>query len=224
VQIEGSGVFRRFARRSRRSEAGGGVGQDFPVPDPERLDPPLLPQRQRDEEPQLDQFRNAEVVVEFRPKCIIRDFGIPDDGARIGERDLLPLGELRRRREFEELVVLIFAEAFPSSLDGSLYASVLALDRLGYIDPAQLLDPVVAHAVPERHVPGLRERPDDGRVMRADCLALGPGRSLAARLIQIAKDLGIGYRCRVYVRDAGHAISSGVLYAKAIEPGIETLN
>ncbi|HSF20901.1 MAG TPA: hypothetical protein VLA81_02585 [Burkholderiales bacterium] len=98
------------------------------MPDPERLDPPLLPQRQRDEEPQLDQLRDAEVLMELRPKRVIRDLGIPDDGTRVGQRNLLPLGELRRRREFEELVVLIFAEAFPSSLDGSLNASVLALN------------------------------------------------------------------------------------------------
>src|SRR6266545_6348280 len=51
------------------------------MPDPERLDPPLLPERQRDEEPQLHQLRLAEVPVQPRPERIVGEVRVPDDGA-----------------------------------------------------------------------------------------------------------------------------------------------
>ena len=86
---------------------------------------------------------------------IVRDFCIPQDRARVGQGNLLTLGELVRARKVEQVVVLLFGETLPSRLDGSLDPSVLTLDRFRHIDPAELLDPVIAHPMAERQVPGL---------------------------------------------------------------------
>ena len=47
-----------------RRKAGGGAAEHLAVPNAERLDPPLLPQGERDEEAELDEFGNSEVLVE----------------------------------------------------------------------------------------------------------------------------------------------------------------
>ncbi len=74
-------------------ESCGSVAQYLAVPDAKRFDPSLLPKRQRDEESQFYQFRHRKVLVEFRPKCVVCNLVIPDDGARIRQRHLLALGE-----------------------------------------------------------------------------------------------------------------------------------
>jgi hypothetical protein len=125
------------------------------VSDAERLDPALLPERERDEEPQLDQLGHAEVRVELLPERVVRYFGIPDDRAGVRQRNLFTLAELRRSGELEQIVVLIFTEAFPSSLDGALDPSVFAVDRLRYVDATQLLDTMVTDAVPKSEIPRL---------------------------------------------------------------------
>ena len=123
--------------------------------DAERLDPPLLPQGERDKEPELDQLGNGEVLVEPLPERGVGDVGIPDDRARVGQRRLLAGAERVRVGEAQQLVVFRFGQPFPSPLDGALDASVVALDGLGDVDPAELLDGVVQHAVAERQVPRL---------------------------------------------------------------------
>src|SRR6185436_13307633 len=161
-------------RRARRREPHVRVGQHLVVPDAERLDPSLLTQRERDEEAQLDQLRIREVQMQLCPQGLVGDLGVPDDGACVGQRRLLPLAELRRLREVKEIVVLFLGEPLPSGLDGALDASVLALDRLRDVDPPELLDGVVADALAERQLPGLREGPDDARIVGPDRLALRP--------------------------------------------------
>ena len=98
------------------------------MPDVERLDPPLLPERQRDEEPELDQLGNGEVPVEVLPEGVVGDLRVPHDGACVGEGDLLPLGEFVRVGEVQQLVVFLFGQSLPSSLDGALDPSVLTFD------------------------------------------------------------------------------------------------
>jgi hypothetical protein len=119
-----------FLYRDGRSKACGGVSQNLPVPDTERLDPPLLPEGECDKEPQFHQFGHGEMLVQFHPKRVVGNIGVPDNGARVGQRYLLTCGELRRTLELEKLAILIFAKTFPPSLDGSLDTSVLALNRL----------------------------------------------------------------------------------------------
>jgi hypothetical protein len=76
------------------------------------------------------------MIVEFLPKGIICDIGVPGDGARVGKRHFLAFAELVRGGKIEKLVILVFRESLPSSLDGPLHASIFALDRLRDIYPA----------------------------------------------------------------------------------------
>jgi len=87
------------ARRVRRRQPGGRVGQHFAVPDAERLDPSLLSQGQPNEEAKLDQLGVREMLAQFRPQRRIGDLGIPDDGARVRQCHLLALSELKGIRE-----------------------------------------------------------------------------------------------------------------------------
>jgi hypothetical protein len=174
------------------------------VPDAEGLDPPLLPEGERDEEAQLDELRNREEPVELLPQRLVGDVGIPDDRARVGQRRLLARAELLGVRERQQLVVLLFGQAFPSALDGALDASVVARDRFRDVDPTELLHGVVEGTVPERQIPRLREGADDGGIVRADRLALGTGRALTARQVEIAEDLGICDGCRINVGNVRH--------------------
>ena len=104
--------------------------------DAERFDPALLAERQCYEEAQLHQFGNRKMLVQPLPKRVGGDVGIPGDGTRISERDLFAFRKFGRVREVEQIVVLRFRESLPSSLDGSLDASIFAIDGLGDINPA----------------------------------------------------------------------------------------
>ena len=97
--------------------------------DAESFDPALLAQGQPDEKAQLDQFRYREMLIEFLPKSIVGNIGVPRDGARIGQRDFLALGELVRIGKIQQFVILVFRESLPSSLDGALNPSIFAVNR-----------------------------------------------------------------------------------------------
>ncbi len=116
-----------------------GVREYLPMPEAQGFDPPLLAQRQRDEEPELDQLRDREVPVKLRPQRVVRDLRVPEDRARVGESGLFALREPAGVREVQELIVFRFREALPSILDGPLHASVLSLDGLGNIDATDWL-------------------------------------------------------------------------------------
>ncbi len=98
--------------------------------DAERLDPPLLPAGQRDEEAELDELLLGEVLVELDPQLVVCDLRVPDDGAGVTEGRLLALAVPVRGLELEQVGVILFGEPLPSSLDGPLRPSVVALDRL----------------------------------------------------------------------------------------------
>ena len=125
------------------------------MPDAERLDPSLLPRGKRDEEPEFDQFGDGEKVVEPLPKRLVGDLGIPEDGACVGKRGLLAGVELIRVVEAQQLVVFLFGESLPPSLDGALYPSVFARDGFGDIDSTEFLDAVIKDAVAKCQVPRL---------------------------------------------------------------------
>jgi hypothetical protein len=55
------------ARRGGCRESCRVIRQHFLVADAERLDPSLLAERERDEEPELDELWDGEVLVELRP-------------------------------------------------------------------------------------------------------------------------------------------------------------
>ena len=169
-----------------------GFGHELVVADAQCLDPALLAQRQPDEEAQLDQLRVAEVFVQLLPQRVVGQRGLPDDGAGIGERGLLALGELIGVGVVQQLGVLRLWNAPRSRPDRSLRPSILALDGLRDVDAAQLLEVVVEYALAEGGHPGLREGADDGRHMRANRLALGPWRAMDAGILQVFEDFGVG--------------------------------
>ena len=136
-----------------RREPGHGAAERFAVPDAERLDPALLTERERDEEPELDELGHGEMLVEPLPERVVGDLRIPNDGARVGERGLLAGAELVGVGEGQQLVVLRFGQSFPSPLDGALDASVVTIDGFRDVDAAELLDGVVEDAMAKRRVP-----------------------------------------------------------------------
>jgi hypothetical protein len=136
------------AMGSRKS--GSVIGQDFTMADTQCLDPALLAERQRYEKTELDELGNREVAVQLLPEGRIGNIGIPDDRAGVRERHFLPLGELIRALKIEELIVILFRQSLPSSLDGSLHASIFAVDRFRHINPAHFLEFMIDDAVPKR--------------------------------------------------------------------------
>ena len=96
--------------------------------DAQGLDPTLLAKCQSDEKAELDELWDGEVPVQLLPERIVRDVGVPRDRARVSERDFFPLRELFRIGEVEKLVVFLFRESLPSSLDGTLHASILTIN------------------------------------------------------------------------------------------------
>lgn len=125
------------------------------VADAERFDPPLLAECQADEKTKLHQLRIGEVLVQLLPQRIIREGGLPHDGAGVGQRDLLALGEFVRVGEVQQLGVFRLRDASRSRPDRSLRPSILALDGLRDVHAAELLDGVVEHALTEGGHPGL---------------------------------------------------------------------
>ena len=136
------------AMGSRKS--GSVIGQDFTVANTQCFDPALLTERQRYEKSELDELGNREVAVQLLPEGRIGNIGIPDDRTGVRERHFLPLGELIRTLKIEELIVILFRQSLPSSLDGSLHASIFAVDRFRHVDPAHFLEFMIDDAVPKR--------------------------------------------------------------------------
>src|ERR1041384_364216 len=191
-------------RGGRRRQACGRFCERLVMADAERLDPALLPERQCDEKAELDQLRDAEVLVQFCPQRVVGDIGVPDDGAGIGQRGLLALGEFVRRAEVQEFVVLPFRQSFPSSLDGSLHASIFAVNRFRDVNAAKLLQRMIDDAVSESQIPRLGERANDVGIVRPDRLALGARRAFALRAIEVPSDLGVGDGREIDVRYSRH--------------------
>ena len=97
--------------------------------DAEGFDPALLSEGQRDEKSQLDKLRNGKMAVQFFPKRGVGDIRVPDNRAGVSQRDFLALGVFFRSLEIEQIVVARFGKPLPSSLDGALHASILAVYR-----------------------------------------------------------------------------------------------
>src|SRR5262245_6278484 len=146
--------------------------------------------------------------AQLRPQRLVGDVRVPHDRARVRQRHLLALGEPGRFGEIQEVVVLLFRQPLPSGLDGALYASVFALDRLRDVHAAELLDRVIADALAKRQLPGLGEGADHTRIVGANRLALRTRRSLAARALEVAENLRVGHRRGIDVGNMRHGSSS----------------
>jgi hypothetical protein len=103
---------------------------DLPVADPERLDPALLAERQRDEVPELDDLRLAEVGAQPFDQRLFDAPRVPDQVARVEERRLLTVVEPLRALELQQLVVVLLRRRPLSARERPLRASVVAVDRL----------------------------------------------------------------------------------------------
>lgn len=87
------------------------------------------------------------MLAQLRPQRVVGNIRVPDNSARISQRRLLPFGKFVGTLKIKKLVVLGFGESLPPTLDGSLNASILAVDRFGNIDAAHLLDLVLQDTV-----------------------------------------------------------------------------
>jgi hypothetical protein len=100
--------------------------------------------------------------MELVPQCVVGDVCVPEDGARVSKRRLLPFRVAIGVLELQEVVVIGFGESLPSSLDGSLNPSILTRDRFRDVDPAELLDLVIEDPVQKRGTPRLGEGVENG--------------------------------------------------------------
>src|SRR5262245_23049319 len=160
-----------------RRETGRGIAEHGAVIDAEGFDPALLAEREADEKTEFNQLRNGEMSMQLLPQLVIGDVRVPGDGAGVSERDFFPLGEFLRVGEIEQLVVFFFRESLPSSLDGTLHASIFAVDRLRDVDAAELFKGVVDDALAKGQLPGLGEGADDVGDVGAHGLAFRPRRA-----------------------------------------------
>src|SRR5436190_7991847 len=97
--------------------------------------------------------------------------------------------------EIDQVTIIILNDALRGRFHRALIAAELAQHRPRDVDAAQFLDRMICHSVVEHVAPAIGERPEHGRYMRSDCLALGPRRSLARATIELGK--------HSLVRDAG---------------------
>ena len=177
------------------------------VLDVERAQPALLAHGDGDEVADLDQLGLAEVLVQPRPQ-FVAGRQIPGDRLGIGERGLLPLVITRRDLEIDQVRIVVFLQAGLRRLDRALVAAELAQHRARDVDPAQLLDLVVGDAVLEHVAPGIGERPEHRRHMRADRLAFRPRRALARAALEFGQHGGILDGRRVDIADARFTASA----------------
>src|SRR5918992_2467948 len=107
--------------------------------------------------------------------------------------------------EVQQLVVLALLEPrLPAAL-GALVAAVLALDAVRDVDAAELLDGVVDDALAEQVLPGVGERPEGGRHVRANRGALRSRRALTRAALHLGAHVG-GHPLP---RDVADALGSG---------------
>jgi hypothetical protein len=181
--------------------------------DAECLDPALPAGDVADERAELDELRLAEVCVELRPELVIGTGGVPADRIRVAKRDPFAVGEERRGLVVVEPGQLVLAGdlleiSVPSRPDGSLVASVAALERLRNAEAAELLQVDVDDATLEQPLPRVDERAQHLWLLRADGLDLRARRALQHRFAEDLTQLGILEFVRVDVADAPHRLGA----------------
>src|SRR5215469_25534 len=133
----------------------------------EQPQPALLAERQGDEAAELHELRLAEMTVQPIPQRVVVG-QVPRDRLGVGKSRLLTAVEPVRALEVHQLVVLSLSESLLSGLHGSLVAAVFAFHRPRDVHPAQFLDPVIAHTLPEDFAPRTSEAPKAGWDVRPD--------------------------------------------------------
>src|SRR5262245_2513718 len=168
------------ARRHR----GVGAGHVLVVVDAEQPDPALLAEGQSDEAAELDEFGLGEVLAEPLPE-LVEVLLAPGDRLRVCEGSLLAVVVLVRGLEVQQLVVLRLLQSGGRRLHGALVAAELALDRPRDVDPAKVLDRVVADALVEGRLPGVGEGPERVRRMGTDRRALRPRGAITSAAVHL---------------------------------------
>ena len=64
--------------------------QELSVAEAQSFDPALLPEGERYEKAELNEFFSRKVQMQLFPECVIGNVRIPDDRARIGQREFFP--------------------------------------------------------------------------------------------------------------------------------------
>jgi len=187
-----------------RGEAGVTIAEDLVVPEVERLHEALRARGEGDEAAELDDLCLVEVRVQPLPEHVVGEVGVPGDRARVGEGRLLPLVESVRLLEEEDLVDELLGETLRARRLRALTAAVVALDGLGDVEAAELLEPVVDMPVREGRVPVGGKRAQDLGHVRADRLTLRPRRPVAARALEDLAVAGVRERVGVDVADPRH--------------------
>src|SRR5258708_22257821 len=126
---------------------------------------------------------------------------VPGDCFGISQRGLLARAVAIRGLEIQELEVIVLDHPSPGRLDRALVPAVLALDRFGDVDAAELFDAVIEHSVVEHVAPRLGEGPEDGRHVGSDRLTLRARSALASTPLQLFQDLGIFNRSWTQIAD-----------------------
>jgi hypothetical protein len=174
------------------------------VTDADGLQEALLAERQRNEMAELDELRLGEMLVQPTPELVVRHAGVPGDGHRPGECGALAVIEPPGGLEVQDLVDLRLGGALLPGQHRALAAAVLAFNGLGDVEPAELLDRVIGHPLPEEGLPGIVERLHDRGVVQPDRLALRSWRAKQARTLHDRRELGIGDSGGVDVADVSH--------------------
>src|SRR5882762_8423543 len=122
------------------------------------------------------------MLVHALPERVVR-IQVPSDRLGIRKGRLLALVVTAGLLEVQQVLdVILHDSTARGRLDRALIAAVFALNGARYVEPAQLLDGVITHAVLEDVAPGVGKGPEAFGHMRAYRGALRPGRafSLAA--------------------------------------------
>src|SRR5687767_9346658 len=196
--LQGLGILVARRHRSR------GAGEHLVVVDIQQAQPALLAHGERDEAAELDELGLAEMAVEALPESIV-GIEMPGDGLGVRERRLLLFGIAARFLEVEKVFHLVLHEARGGGLDRALVAAVVALHRARHVQPAQLLDRVVAYAVAEEVAPGIGERPERRGYVRAHCGAFGPRRAFAPAALHLLEHL----RVHLLEREIADSLAAG---------------
>src|SRR5438034_1782796 len=139
----------------------------------------------------------------------------------IRKRSLLALVVIAGLLEVQQVLDVIFHDgAARGRLDRALIAAVFALNGARYVEPAQLLDGVITHAVLEDVAPGIGKGPEALAHVRAHRRALGPRRALPLAALHFSAHLRVHFLER-NVADSllCHGLSSPAAFGRSLESG-----
>ena len=161
----------------------------------------MLTHGQADEKSQLDDLRRFKMRVQSGPQ-LVAGLQPPGDGLGQTQSGFLARRETLGFVKLQQGQHIVFDHAQSLRLHRALVAAVIAIDRLRHIQPANLLDGVVANALHKGVVPGVGKRPEHRRYMGADGVTLRAGRSIAGGTLKLGAHGRLGDARRINIRNA----------------------